>query len=70
MIFLRKKLCPLYDVVNQDVLYEINWFSYNCDVVLWMFIGLMVNNYYKNEKLLERRMLNEKIIIYYYTNKK
>lgn len=42
-------------MVNQDVLYEINWFSYNCDVVLWMFIGLMVNNYYKNEKIIREK---------------
>lgn len=44
-------------VLVGNMLFEVNYFSYNCDVFFWVIVGLMMTCYYRNDEgsyLIER----------------
>lgn len=38
-------------VLVGNMLFEVNYFSYNCDVYFWVIAGLMMTCYYRNDEL-------------------
>lgn len=47
----KKRHCIYYMmvmIIYTNALFEVCYFSYACDVMLWIFIGLMMNEYYES----------------------
>lgn len=60
----KKRNCIYYVmvmVIYANSLFEVCYFSYECDVMLWMFIGLMMNEYYSNVKNSGKENTNEQV---------
>lgn len=54
---LKKCNCIYYVmimIIYVNSLFEVCYFSYACDVMLWMFIGMMMNQYYKDRMNIRR----------------
>lgn len=60
----KKRNCIYYImvmIIYVNSLFEVCYFSYKCDVMLWIFIGLMMNEYYCNMKNSGKGKFNEQL---------